>query len=111
VAQLMSGLVEELGRQNAEIIPRLEMIVEEIHSQRGEVVEELKAQRGAMLSLLGILERMEARQLEIVRSVQYFREEAEKEGERQEQTIDILQRSLELQENQRKGFWSRLFNP
>jgi hypothetical protein len=64
-----------------------------------------------MLSLLGILERMEARQLEIVRSVQYFREEAEKEGERQEQTIDILQRSLELQENQRKGFWSRLFNP
>ncbi len=113
VARLMSGIVEELGRQNAEIIPRLQAIVEEIQSQRADVTQEIRQQRAAVLTLVETLGRMENRQFQIVEAIQFFREEAEKEGERQEQTIDILRRTLELQESheRRRGFWSRLFNP
>lgn len=110
VAQLMGGLVEELGRQNAEIVPRLEAIASEIQSQREDVTDELRAQRQALLSLIRALQRMEHRQMEIINALGFFREEAEKDGDRQEKTIIILQRTLEVQERiERKGFWSRLF--
>lgn len=112
VTQLMSALVEELGRQNAQIIPRLEMIVEEIHSQRVEVTEEQRESRRAVLSLVQTLGRMEQRQLEVIKAIEYFKELDEREATRQERATDLLERMLELQERAQQrpmGFWARLF--
>jgi hypothetical protein len=112
VAQLMGGIVEELGRQNSEIIPRLADIVAEVHGQREDVTAVLRQQREVLLGVAQTLERMEHRQLQIIEAVGHFRREAEKEGERQEETIDILKRTLELQERaerRRTGVWGRLF--